>query len=243
MAKRLCPSCGGNEFIAFTKRYAKVSINENGEFEVLKEKDTIEEFEIVKCANPNCKENLTLDQLKEEIVCASCGEVVDSVNENGLCPACAAIKNLGIDTSNMSQTELLRHILANSAVKDSFEGAMNKPKENKQEITATPATEEVQEQTEEKKPRRRRKVLDAVPVETPVEEPAVEEPVQEEQPEQPSFPEPEDQQTTAPFPEPEEPMSYTDSIMEDMRTAAEEAEDDDTEGFEQFDPSSLDVPL
>lgn len=113
MGKLMCPHCKSTHFFG-TISYGgamEVSRGEDGnvEFNVLKQNDKGQKYEISFCAK--CKKPLSVDQLTEGYTCKECGAVVDEVDENGICLLCQA-KKTRQDLVAMSKDDLLRMFLS-----------------------------------------------------------------------------------------------------------------------------------
>lgn len=149
MQKRICPHCGGTQFMAYIKRGGIVETNgldKNGIplFKIIKEgaKDNFE-IEIVKCAK--CQTDLTQADLVESGKCKKCGRMVNptDLNETGVCPVCAVLET-NPEINDMSVDDLkfmvAKMMMQNSSVKQDISAKEAKAKMVEDKIAA--ATQE-----------------------------------------------------------------------------------------------------
>ncbi len=110
---RVCPHCGGNQFMAFIKRGSIVEstgVDENGKptFKVVKEggKDNYE-LEIIRCLS--CEELVSESDLISGATCKTCGKIVapNELDENGNCEVCAMLAK-NPDLRNATPAQLLK---------------------------------------------------------------------------------------------------------------------------------------
>lgn len=128
VTKKICPHCGGTQFMAYVKRGCIVEsegINEDDspKFKLVKEgaKENYE-LEILKCAK--CQHNVTEADLIAGSKCKKCGKPVNpnDLNEEGLCPVCSmlatnpAIANMSADDLRFMLAKVLQQ--SNSVKKD-----------------------------------------------------------------------------------------------------------------------------
>jgi hypothetical protein len=107
--KKVCPHCGSSVFASILNVMSIIDVSEGlDNFKVLKSDiDNASINCICKCVN--CKNDVTEQDLIGGVQCAQCSEYVpqEDINEEGLCPACAMLKQ-----NNASPTELLRMLIA-----------------------------------------------------------------------------------------------------------------------------------
>lgn len=118
MAKKICPHCGGDQFMAIIKR-GGIVISEGTDtdgnviFKIVKEgaKNNFD-VDIVKCMK--CQSTVTNGDLAEGATCKQCGRVVGhgELDADGLCSVCTMLKE-DPAIGNMSADEL-RILLAQS---------------------------------------------------------------------------------------------------------------------------------
>lgn len=118
--KRICPQCGGNQFMAYIKRGGVVEsdgVDKDGNprFKILKEgaKDNYE-IEIIKCAK--CRTSIGAADLSAGAKCKSCGEFVnpEELNETGICCVCEAME-ADPTLKDASPRDILRRFLKRTA--------------------------------------------------------------------------------------------------------------------------------
>lgn len=110
---KVCPHCGGHQFMAFIKRGGLVEcdgMDENGKatFKVIKEGAKGKyELEIIRCTT--CQADVTENDLIGGVPCKTCGKLVNptSLDENGNCEVCAMLVS-NPQLKSASQDELLR---------------------------------------------------------------------------------------------------------------------------------------
>lgn len=144
-AKKICPHCGGTQFMAYIKRGGIVETDGldkegNQKFKIIKEggKDNFE-VEIIKCVK--CQNDITQDDLVESGKCKKCGKIMNpaDLNENGICPVCAML-DANPNIANMSKDDLqfmlAKLMMQNNSVKKDIAAKENKAA--KAEAKATP---------------------------------------------------------------------------------------------------------
>lgn len=116
--KKVCPHCGSSVFASILNVMSIIDVSEGFDnFKVLKSDIDNANIDCI-CKCVNCKNEVSQEELIGGIQCKGCSEYVpqEDINEEGLCPACAMLKE-----NNASPTELLRMLIAEQ-IKGSHKG-------------------------------------------------------------------------------------------------------------------------
>lgn len=152
-----CKTCGESNLgvkIIETKAVAARTLN--GEVvETYEESYEVSQVtEVTYCFT--CKKDITENDLYETVKCASCGNEVESVTEEGLCPACAETKRKAEEEANriasLSHEELVALIMSGklnpvSAAQPAQEEVQTSPAVETVKEEPTAVKEEVKEET------------------------------------------------------------------------------------------------